>query len=304
MTMTAVAAQSQEPVKITVAGKITDPAFHKCVTAVKYLQEQHPETVSSECLAFFETQWEEYIKRTANKLKGVFYHHAGNHLILLNDEEYVGNSEQFATYILHRFAYMDNSMNVVYERLAANQFKKMINTSKTRKYAKLDITFNNMTNTVYFELFNDIAPRTVANFLGLCNGHTRSDGEKLGYVGTEVHRVVNGMFLQMGRITPSKAPELGCSVYGGAFEDESFHIKHTEIGLLGMCKRNGSGHSNESQFYVTMGAPLTFLDNKNVIFGRVIQGMRCLKLIEKLDTLNEKPAESVKIVGAGPYSVQ
>lgn len=71
--------------------------------------------------------------------------------------------------------------------------------------------------------------------------------------------------------------------------------------MLGMCKRNGLSHTNECQFYVTMGAPLTFLDNKNVIFGRVIMGMRTLKLIEKLETTNEKPNEPVKIVAAGPY---
>ena len=135
----AAAAQSQSPVKITVAGKITDPAFHKCVTAVRHLQDQHPEIVTSECLQFFETQWEEYIKKVANKLKGVFYHHSGSHLILLNDSEYVGNSEQFATYILHRFAYMDNSMSLVYERLAANQLRKMVNQSKTRKYAQMTL---------------------------------------------------------------------------------------------------------------------------------------------------------------------
>ena len=107
----------------------------------------------------------------------------------------------------------------------------------------------------------------------------------------------------MGKITPTKAPELGTSVYGGTFEDESFHVKHTEIGLLGMCKKNGLSHTNESQFYVTMGAPLTFLDNKNVIFGRVISGMRALKLIEKLETTNERPNEAVKILTAGPYTV-
>lgn len=112
------------------------------------------------------------------------------------------------------------------------------------------------------------------------------------------------MYIQMGKITPSKGPELGCSIYGGEFEDESFQIKHQEIGMLGMCKRNGSSHSNESQFYVTMGAPLTFLDNKNVIFGRVIMGMRALKLIEKLETTNEKPNEAVTVTQAGPYTVQ
>lgn len=79
--------------KFTIAGKISDPAFQKCVAAVKYLQEQHPEVVTSECLQFFETQWEEYIKNTAKKLKGVFYQHSGSHLIILNNTEYVGNYE-------------------------------------------------------------------------------------------------------------------------------------------------------------------------------------------------------------------
>ena len=197
---------------------------------------------------------------------------------------------------------MDNSMSIVYERLAANTFKKMINTSKTRKYAELELSFSGITSTVYFELFNDIAPRTVANFLGLCNGHKRSDNVQVGYMGTDVHRIVKGMYIQMGKITPDKAPELGTSIYGGAFEDESFHLKHQEIGMLGMCKRNGLSHTNESQFYITMGAPLTFLDNKNVIFGRVIMGMRALKLVEKLETTNERPNEAVKITKSQPYT--
>jgi cyclophilin family peptidyl-prolyl cis-trans isomerase len=52
-----------------------------------------------------------------------------------------------------------------------------------------------------------------------------------------------------------------------------------------------------------MGAPLTFLDNKNVIFGRVIMGMRALKLIEKIETTNEKPNEPVLITSASSYTV-
>ena len=120
---------------------------------------------------------------------------------------------------------------------------------------------------VQFELFNDIAPRTVANFLGLCAGHSRSDGELLSYLNTDVHRIVKGMFIQMGKISPAKNPHLGTSIYGGEFEDESFQVKHSEIGMLGMCKRGGLSNTNESQFYVSMGAPLTFLDDQNVIFG-------------------------------------
>lgn len=39
--------------------------------------------------------------------------------------------------------------------------------------------------------------------------------------------------------------EHGASLFEGEFADESFHIKHTEVGLVGMCKRKGYAHSNE-----------------------------------------------------------
>jgi cyclophilin family peptidyl-prolyl cis-trans isomerase len=68
-----------------------------------------------------------------------------------------------------------------------------------------------------------------------------------------------------------------------------------------MCKKKGFQHTNECQFYVTTSTPLSFLDTKYVVFGRVIQGMRAFKLIEKLDIINEKPVQSVKILATGDY---
>jgi cyclophilin family peptidyl-prolyl cis-trans isomerase len=97
--------------------------------------------------------------------------------------------------------------------------------------------------------------------------------------------------------------ESAASIQGGEFADESFHIKHTEVGLVGMCKKKGYAHSNECQFYVTTCAPLSFFDTKYVVFGRVISGMRAFKIMQKVDILNEKPVNSVKIVGAGEYKL-
>lgn len=70
-----------------------------------------------------------------------------------------------------------------------------------------------------------------------------------------------------------------------------------------MCKKRGYKHTAECQFYVTTAAPLSFLDNKYVVFGRVISGMRAFKMIEKLDIINERPVKTVKIVDAGDYSI-
>ena len=81
-------------------------------------------------------------------------------------------------------------------------------------------------------------------------------------------------------------------------------MKHTEIGLLGMCKRNGKKHSNECQFYITTGAPLDFLDNENVVFGRVVSGMHFIETIEKLETVNEKSANGpVKIESCSHFCI-
>jgi hypothetical protein len=45
------------------------------------------------------------------------------------------------------------------------------------------------------------------------------------------------------------------------------------------------------------------MDTKYVIFGRVISGMRAFKLLQKVDVVNEKPAQSVKIVATGEYKI-
>ena len=58
-----------------------------------------------------------------------------------------------------------------------------------------------------------------------------------------------------------------------------------------MCKRSGLKHTNESQFYITTGAPLSFMDNVNVVFGRVIKGMHFIEQhIDCLELVNERSA--------------
>lgn len=74
--------------------------------------------------------------------------------------------------------------------------------------------------------------------------------------------------------------------------------------MLGMCKRDGKAHTNECQFYVTLGGPLPFLDNECVVFGRVVIGMRVFREIEKMDTINEFPNPPVLVEETGDYSVQ
>ena len=132
----------------------------------------------------------------------------------------------------------------------------------------------------------------------MCAGFKKEDGKEISYIGSRFERIVPGMFVQGGKIK-GDGP---LSIFPqGEFADESFKVKHTEPGLLGMCQRNGYKNTNECQFYVTTCAPLTFMDYKNVIFGRVIQGMRTFKMIEKIECQNEVPLCDIAIKAAGIY---
>lgn len=106
----------------------------------------------------------------------------------------------------------------------------------------MSLSSNGISHAVVFELFCDIAPRSCENFLALCQGFKNKAGEEVSYANSEIHRIVPGMFIQGGKI---KTANGGC-LFDGEFEDESYHVKHKEIGLLGMCKRSGLKHSNET----------------------------------------------------------
>lgn len=68
---------------------------------------------------------------------------------------------------------------------------------------------------VVFELYNDITPITAENFRGLCTGeYARADrmtgnalstqdkkSSKLHYLGSRIHRIVDGFVIQGGDIT-------------------------------------------------------------------------------------------------------
>ena len=73
----------------------------------------------------------------------------------------------------------------------------------------------------------------------------------------------------------------------GLYADESFQVKHTEPGLLGLCKESGFSNTNECQFYITTAAPLSYMDGKNVVFGGMNSKIFLNRSLEKNTSFGE-----------------
>lgn len=109
--------------------------------------------------------------------------------------------------------------------------------------------------TINIQLFDERAPKTVANFINLAS---RGFFDDLSF-----HRVINDFMIQGG--CPNGDGRGGP---GYRFEDE-FHneLIHDQPGKLSMA--NAGPNTNGSQFFITHVAT-PWLDGKHAVFGEVI----------------------------------
>jgi peptidyl-prolyl cis-trans isomerase A (cyclophilin A) len=145
------------------------------------------------------------------------------------------------------------------------------------------------------ELFEDRAPRTVENFIGLATGQKEwtdpetgetKQGEPL-YKDVLFHRVIDGFMIQGGDPTGT-----GRGGPGYQFDDE-FHdeLRHDEPGVLSMA--NAGPNTNGSQFFITLDAT-PHLDGRHSVFGTVTDGMDVVREIGSVSTDgNDRPREDV-----------
>ncbi len=147
------------------------------------------------------------------------------------------------------------------------------------------------------ELYPDVAPNTVNNFLSLVN--------KGFYNGLIFHRVIKDFMIQGGCPEGSGMGDPGYSIKG-EFTQNRFKndLKHTE-GVLSMAR---SMHPNSagSQFFI-MHKTSPHLDGAYAAFGKVVEGMDVVNRIAEADVdYNDRPIvpQIIKSVTAETFEVE
>lgn len=136
--------------------------------------------------------------------------------------------------------------------------------------------------TIRLELYPDVAPNTVNNFISLVN--------KKYYDGLIFHRVIKGFMIQGG--CPN-GTGMGGPGYGikGEFSQNGVEntLKHTE-GVLSMARAMDPNSAGSQFFIMHKNAP--HLDGGYAAFGKVIEGMDIVNRIAETRTdYNDRPLD-------------
>lgn len=117
--------------------------------------------------------------------------------------------------------------------------------------------------TIVIELYPDIAPNTIANFISL----TKSGF----YDNNTMHRLVPGFVLQGGDPTGTGTGGPGYTIKGEfSANDFENNLKH-EKGIVSMARTSVSNDTAGSQFFIMLGTA-SYLDGQYAAFGKVIDG--------------------------------
>ncbi len=149
-----------------------------------------------------------------------------------------------------------------------------------RELLTVTVEFQTTLGNFQVELFDDVAPRTVANFLNYVTSDRFDE--------TFFHRSVPGFVIQGGGFSLSDNG-FSQSVQTDAPVLNEFNRSNVR-GTIAMAKLGGNPNSATSQFFFNLGNNASNLDNQNggfTVFGQVLgNGMQIVDAIAAVPTFN------------------
>lgn len=139
---------------------------------------------------------------------------------------------------------------------------------------------------IKIELYPDVAPNTVRNFISLANSKF--------YDGLIFHRVIPDFMIQGGDPEGTGVGGPGYAIKG-EFSSNGFenNLKHDK-GVISMARAQDK-NSAGSQFFI-MHKDSPHLDGEYAAFGKVIEGIEVVDKIAAVETVaQDKPKEDVKM---------
>ncbi len=148
-------------------------------------------------------------------------------------------------------------------------------------------------NIIKLELYYDIAPNTVKNFVHLAN--------KGYYDGTVFHRVIKQFVIQGGDPKGTGAGGPGYRIKGEFSNNKHHNPLSHERGVLSMARQGNPYNPAEaydtagSQFFILHG-DAKYLDKDYAAFGMVVEGMDVVDAIANCVTgINNRPVVEQKV---------
>jgi len=163
-------------------------------------------------------------------------------------------------------------------------------------FAQIYADFTTSKGNFTAQLNYTVAPKAVANFIGLAEGSRDWIDPATGairsgqpyYNGVTFHRVIADFMSQTG-----SRNGLGNDGPGYVFVDETNNsYAHSGAGVLSMA--NSGPNTNGAQFFITDAAAY-HLTGFHTIFGNISSGQTVVDAINNVSTTNERPKQAVVI---------
>eukprot|EP01039_Chlorochromonas_danica_P013283 gene13283-15346_t len=157
------------------------------------------------------------------------------------------------------------------------------------------VLLNTSVGDIVIDLFTEECPKATKNFLKLC---------QIKYYNNHlIYNLQQNYLVQSG--DPTGTGRGGNSIYGilagqenVCFDDQINESRKTnKRGYVGMAHSGGKGHTNRSQFFITLrGDDMEHIGAQHTIFGEVAEGLEVLEALNNLFVDNEgRPYQDVRI---------